>query len=165
MERLIWHPEIRRVYLSFPITHFVETGDMAALEEIQHFRDRIREFLVAFDPYASKDYDQALKKPEMKEIISEIGDVTEAKDYRLIDQSQALVVYFPRKVPSKGVDSEMRHARRKGKRIFLYCPEELGGGPFAVSPDYYSADVDEFVAFLKENLAPRQLTNQNKGGQ
>jgi adenylate kinase len=56
LEKIIWHPETPRVYLSFPITNIKD--DVEARKEIEVFRDRIRDFLIVFDPYASKDYDE-----------------------------------------------------------------------------------------------------------
>ena len=153
IERLIWHPEMQRVYLSFPITNII--NDEAAREEIRTFRDRIREFLIVFDPYACRDYDETYSLPEMQALQKEVGETTVERDFRFIDQANAVVVYFPRKVFSKGVDAEMNHARKTGKPIFLYSPEELGGGPFAVPPSHYRSDSAEFVELLKRELGPQ----------
>ena len=153
LERIIWHPEIRRVYLSFPITSIQD--DHEAREEILHFRDRLREFAVVFDPYASKDYDETYTRPGMSALRKEIGEVTEIRDYRFIDQAEAVVVYCPKRVPSKGVDAEMAHARKTGKSIYVYCPEDLGGGPFAVAPTHFRSNPDQYLTLLMEHLGPR----------
>lgn len=147
IERLIWHPEVPKVYLSFPITHIL--GDTAALEEIMKFRDRVRKFLVVFDPYACKDYDETYTRTEMTALRRQVGETTEDRDYRFIDQADAVVVYYPRRVASKGVDAEMKHARRTGKPIFLYCPEDPGGGPFAVPATHCRSDREEFMQLLR----------------
>jgi adenylate kinase len=151
LERMIWHPEMKKVYLSFPITNIV--NDIAALNEIAAFRDEIREFLVVFNPHASKDYDEVYLHPRMKKISKDLADVVVDRDYRLIDQSDAVVVYYPRLVASKGVDAEMIHAKRAGKPIYLYCPEDLGGGPFATLPDHSEKDPQSFITFLRDTLA------------
>ncbi len=150
IEKLIWHPAIKRVYLSFPITGILQ--DEAAQQEIKKFRDRIREFLCIFDPYACKDYDETYRREEMKALREEVGETTVDRDFRFIDQAEALVAYFPRKVASKGVDAEMRHAVETGKPIFLYSPEDLGGGPFAPPTSHYRDKPEEFVRLLKEEL-------------
>jgi adenylate kinase len=155
VERLIWHPELRRVYLSFPITNI--QADPEARGEIQRFRDGIREFLIVFDPYACRDYDETYERSEMKALRKQVGEATVDRDYRFIDQADAVVVYFPKKVASKGVDAEMNHARRSGKQIFLYSPEDPGGGPFAVPPHHFRTDPDEFIQMLREELQPREL--------
>ncbi len=153
LERIIWHPEVSRVYLSFPITAIQD--DDAAKEEIRQFRDRLRESAVVFDPYASKDYDETYTRPEMRALRKQIGEVTKVRDFRFIDQAQAVVVYYPRRVESKGVDAEMLHAHKTGKPIYVYCPEDLGGGPFAVAPSHFRSDPDQYLTLLKEHLGPR----------
>jgi hypothetical protein len=153
LENLIWHPDLNKVYLSFPITKLVEDPD--AHKEVRDFRDSIREFLIVFDPWAIKDYDETYKRPEMKLLRPEIGDVTEERDYRFIDQADALVAYYPRNVSSKGVDAEMRYAHKTGKPIFLYKPdlgEELG--PFVVPPSHSSDDPNVFLKLLRTKLGP-----------
>jgi adenylate kinase len=150
VERLIWHPGIKKVYLSFPITNI--QGDHKASREIEIFRDRIREFLIVFDPYACKDYDETYQKPEMRTLRKEVGEATIERDFRFINQADAVVAYYPRKVSSKGVDAEMNHARRIGKPIFLYCPENPGGGPFAVPPSHFRSDPNDFITLLREKL-------------
>ena len=150
LEKIIWHPEVKKIYLSFPITHILD--DPEAKREIISFRDKLREKLVVFDPYASKDYDDTYKKPEMKAIREEVGEVTKDRDFRFIDQADAVVVYFPKKVPSKGVDAEMNHARLNGKPIFLYSPEDIGGGPFSVPPDHTRSDKKEYLDLVFNKL-------------
>ncbi len=88
----------------------------------------------------------------MKAVRKQVGDITESRDYRFIDQAEAVVVYYPKKVPSKGVDAEMNHARRTGKDVYLYSPEDPGGGPFAVEPKYFRSDQDKFVQLLRQEL-------------
>lgn len=152
VEQLIWHPELKKVYLSFPITRIL--GDAAANEEITQFRDLAREFLIVFDPYACRDYDETYRRPEMQELRREVGETTTNRDFRFIDQADALVAYFPKKVASKGVDAEMNHARKTGKPIFLYSPEDLGGGPFAVPPSHYRQEPGAYLELLKGELVP-----------
>ena len=151
IKNIIWHPEIKKVYLSFPITAIKE--DTEAQLKIKAFRDRIRDFLVVFDPYASKDYDETYRREELRHLRKQVGEATEDRDYRFIDQADAIVVFYPKKVSSKGVDAEMNHARRTGKPIYLYCPEDPGGGPFAVPPSDFKSDVEEFVTLLKQKLS------------
>ncbi len=148
LEKIIWHPVMKKIYLSFPITSIRENQEL--MNEIADFRDKIREFLIVFNPLASQDYDETYKKPEMKALRKEIGEATEERDYRFIDQADAIVVYFPIKVASKGVDAEMKHARATGKDIYLYAPEDLGGGPFAVPHTYLASNPIEFYDYLKQ---------------
>ena len=159
LERLIWHPEVKRVYLSFPITALRGRPDgEAALREVEAFRDRMREFLVVFDPFACRDYDETYAREEMKALRKQVGEATEERDYRFIDQANAVVVYFPRMVSSKGVDAEMNHARRTGKPIYLYAPEKPREGPFVVPPKQVRSNPDEFIELLKAELPPDKPT-------
>jgi len=151
LERIIWHPEQKRVYLSFPITNILNDED--SKNEIFSFRDKLRELsIIVFDPYASKDYDDTYKKIEMEAIRHEVGEVTKDRDFRFIDQADAVVVYFPKKVASKGVDAEMNHARSTGKPIFLYSPEDLGGGPFAVPASHFRSDSNDYLQLINQKL-------------
>jgi nucleoside 2-deoxyribosyltransferase len=151
MEKLIWHPDIKKVYLSFPITNIIK--DKEAKKEITDFKDEIREFLMLFDPHSVKDYDDTYVFEEMREIRKEVGHTTEERDYRLIDQADAVVVYFPKHVGSKGVDAEMNYARQTGKPIYKYTPGKKEEGPFAVPPSHFSDNPKEFVKLLKEKLS------------
>jgi len=148
--RIIWHPDVRRVYLSFPITGILE--DEAARREIEIFRDRLRELVVVFDPYACKDYDETYRRQEMKVLRREVGQTTVDRDFRFIDQADAVVVYYPKKAFSKGVDSEMNHAAGIGKPVYLYCPDDIGGGPFQPPADEIRKDQHEFLELLRDRL-------------
>jgi hypothetical protein len=152
LERLIWHPEVKKVYMSFPITGIV--GDAEARERIISFRDKMRQFLVVFDPYTCNDYDETYTRIEMEAMRPQISQTTQQQDFRFIDQADAVVVYYPRRVSSVGVDAEMRHARKTGKTIYLYCPEEPGAGPFSVpvSDEHYRSDEDQFLELLRDEL-------------
>lgn len=154
LEQLIWHPTVPSVYLSFPMRSL--EGDKPAREEIERFRDEIRSFLVVFDPSTVKDYAECYSSPEMKALRKPIGETTEERDYRFIDQADAVVVYFPKAVASTGVEAEMNHARRAGKPIFLCRPGDQSVGPFAVPASRFSADPKSFVALLRDELTPRE---------
>ena len=118
----------------------------------------MREFLVVFDPFACRDYDETYAREEMKALRKQVGEATEERDYRFIDQANAVVVYFPRMVSSKGVDAEMNHARRTGKPIYLYAPEKPREGPFVVPPKQVRSNPDEFIELLKAELPPDKPT-------
>lgn len=152
IENLIWHPERKTVYLSFPMTAI--KNDRRANAEITEFRDVIRPFLTVFDPHACSDYDKTFELPEMKTLRGRVGEATVDRDFRFINQADAVVVYYPRKVESHGVASEMRHARQIGKEIFLYCPQELGGGPFQPPADHTSKNKKRFLTLLRRHLIP-----------
>lgn len=152
LERLIWHPEFKKVYLSSPMTALQD--EPALLEEVDAFWARIQEFLIAFNPGAINDYDATYSDTEMSLVQWEVGDVTVERDYRFIDQADAVVVYYPKFVQSEGVVAEMRHAHKTGKDIYLYQPEKVDVGPFIVPPKHTGYDPNEFYELLKTELAP-----------
>jgi hypothetical protein len=144
-----WRP---RVYLSFPITALKDdAAGESAQEEVRMVRDSLRRWAVVFDPLAIRDYDLTYQVPEMEEIAQELGEQTEQRDFRFIDQSEILVAFFPKVVPSKGVDAELRHARTTGKMIYLCYPQEAGG-PFNVTPDCFAASRDELLDLARSHF-------------
>jgi len=152
MADLILRPWRPRVYFSFPITAFVgQPDEQWARAEIESVRDAIRQWAVVFDPYAIKDYDLTYQVPEMSEIAKELGEQTEQRDYRFIDQSEILIAFFPKAAPSKGVEAELRHARTTGKIIYLCYPQQTGG-PFSISPDYLASSKEEFLNLIRDHF-------------
>jgi hypothetical protein len=148
MAQLVLAPWRPRVYLSFPITALKDAPEgESAQEEVRLVRDSLRQWAVVFDPLAVRDYDLTYQVPEMKEIAQELGEQTEQRDFRFIDQSEILIAFFPKAVPSKGVDAELRHARTTGKMIYLCYPKK-GGGPFNITPDYFAASRDELLDLI-----------------
>lgn len=145
ISELILNPWKPRAYLSFPITAL--KGDDEARKTIEKVRDTIRQWLVVFDPYAIKDYDLTYQVPEMAAIAEELGEQTEQRDFRFIDQSEVLIAFFPKAVPSKGVEAELRHAKTTGKVIYLCYPKKTGG-PFSISPDFFTSSPDEFLELI-----------------
>jgi len=69
MYNIMFEPNIKRTYLSYPIS----AGDSKAMKEVRDFRDALRKSLVVFDPLAVKDIEWltaalALKKQRKKKI-------------------------------------------------------------------------------------------------
>jgi nucleoside 2-deoxyribosyltransferase len=162
-EKLIWHPDMRKVYLARPMGNIIH--DEQAKKEIRAFRDKLREFAIVFDPEACGDFDEAEARQEMLDRRDEIGKVTVFRDKRFIDQADALVVYFPKVVPSPGVDAEMAHAKKIGTPIYLYSPEDLGVSPFIVPPDMRRKSSGEFLEMLRHEFAsPVKGQKQRRAG-
>lgn len=152
---LIWHPEMKKAYLSFPVTAIQKQE--SAFKEISSFRDRIRRYLVVFDPMSIKDYDLTYKKFEMQKIRKELGEQTVDRDFRFIDQSNMIIAYFPKVTKngreitptSSGSEEEMRHAKRTGKDRYLYHPEK-DFSPFFPEPTKHFRKPQELEEFLKK---------------
>lgn len=120
--RLVCRPDMRKVYVSFPMTHVVDMPDV--LGEINRFRDVFRKYFVSFDPgdvdekllleaalaaaKEGKDFVPSnVMNPDgsrqeirvsVKQILDIAGDVDGqiyARDFQLIDQADMIVSFIP----------------------------------------------------------------------
>lgn len=141
--RLLFEPDRRKVYLSYPMAH-VEPG---AERRLAHFRRRLEEEMIVFDPSdvndfavepdaASRSGDGAVKLVEARDEAppppldlsareqQHISDQIVFRDYKLITQSDFVVVFYDIAVPSPGVVSEMNQALHSGKRVYgVWLPD------------------------------------------
>jgi len=155
--RLIFRPETKRVYPSFPITHVVDMPE--TLARIDAFRAQIAEHFITFDP---GDVDEkrllfeagaAMQRGEKKITIEVNGrqvefDVNEvtgvardidaqiyARDFKLIDQSDMIVSFIP-ELPtgkpgvSSGVERELQHAYEATKEVYVIWQPRAEPSPF-----------------------------------
>lgn len=147
MYRLLFEPKMRKAYLSYPMTHGegVERG-------LNEFKARLEENLIVFDPADVNDFDLddqtgELEPPGIRTDgsgllgdggLSEfsareqqhISDQIVFRDYKLIAQSDMIVVYYDVAVPSPGVVSEMNYALHTGKRVYGVWLPEADPSPF-----------------------------------
>ncbi len=162
--RLMFRPEVRTVYRSYPITHIVDQPDLQA--ECDALGAQLDEPFVAFDPMAIKDPQaperaappgpsptdgaeeawsdggegeappSALTKRSAAEAtftpaeVQYMDDQTVARDYKLIKQSDLVVVYYPTTVLSAGVICEMSYAVANGKQVFAVWLPPTAPSPF-----------------------------------
>ncbi len=155
--RLMFEPQRKRVYPSFPMSHVMDLPD--TLAEIDAFRDTIAEHFITFDP---GDLDEkrlpfaaaAARKRGERELVLEIHgrslafDIDEvlavehdidsqiyARDFKLIDQSDIIVSYVP-ELPngkpglSSGVERELQHAYETTKEVYVVWKPAADPSPF-----------------------------------
>jgi adenylate kinase len=155
--RLIFKPETKRVYPSFPMTHVMDMPD--TLAEIDAFRAVIAEHFITFDP---GDMDEkrllslagvAMREGKTKFTVPVHGhdvefDATEvmwvardidaqiyARDFKLIDQSDMIVSFIP-ELPSgkpglsSGVERELQHAFEGTKEVYIVWEPKVEPSPF-----------------------------------
>ncbi len=120
--RLICKPELKKAYISFPMSHVVDMPDVLA--EIDEFRAVLAEKLVSFDPgdvdeklliesaiaaakegkdfiptrvLSSKDEEIEFNVPaaQILEIASDIDGQIYARDFQLIDQADMIISLVP----------------------------------------------------------------------
>ena len=155
--RLIFKPETKRVYPSFPMTHVMDLPD--TLAEIDAFRAQIAEHFITFDPgdldekRLLVEADRARERGESRITIETNGrqmefDVNEvtsvardidaqiyARDFKLIDQSDMIVSFIP-ELPggkpglSSGVERELQHAYEGTKEVYVIWQPKAEPSPF-----------------------------------
>ncbi len=176
--RLLFEPQRKRVYPSFPMTHVMDMPDV--LREIDTFRDALAEHFITFDPgdldekrllyYA----DQALKagretfdltihdRPvrfdarEVSRIAADIDGQIYARDFELIDQSDMIVSYVP-ELPggkpglSSGVERELQHAFETTKEVYVVWKPRTEPSPFITetSTKVFST-VDQILRYFQD---------------
>jgi len=166
-----------KAYLSYPITHAKGSEDKFKMKE--EFKERLREAgVVVFDPMSIEEVNlvdmveeakregrgyvrvecegRAIDIPlkEVEEAADDILDQTVVRDYNLIDQSDAVIVYYFATVMSPGVLSELNYGFTHNKEVYAVFPYEVS--PFF---QYYTTKIfkspDELLEFLREKLSGR----------
>ncbi len=155
--RLIFKPETKRVYPSFPMTHVMSMPD--TLSQIDAFRRAMAEQLITFDP---GDMDEkrllslaaeAIKAGQEtftarvhgRDVTFSVSEVTHvsrdidaqiyARDFKLIDQSDMIVSFIP-ELPdgkaglSSGVERELQHAFEGTKEVYVIWQPKIEPSPF-----------------------------------
>lgn len=155
--RLIFRPEIKKVYPSFPMTHVMDLPD--TLAQIDSFRNALAEHFITFDPgdldekrllfeagAATQRGETQFRvdvngKPVMfdaREVTSVARDIDSqiyARDFRLIDQSDMIVSFIPvlpsgKPGISSGVERELQHAFEVTKEVYIVWQPAAEPSPF-----------------------------------
>lgn len=155
--RLMFEPERRRVYPSFPMTHVLDRPKI--MREIEAFRAALGEHFIAFDP-ADVDEKRLLFEAERavkageKEMFLEVngrrvafdphevnhvaGDIDGqiyARDFKLIEQSDMICSFIPagdkgEPLLSSGVERELQHAFEATREVYVIWPSAKPPSPF-----------------------------------
>ena len=144
--RLLFEPQIKRTYLSYPMTAVIDFEDVK--KEISGFRNTMKKYFTCFDP---ADLEEAFLprlaleavengrdfleinaggKPvrlgldQIRQIERDIYSQTYARDFLLIDQAQMIIAFIPtmpdgRAAISSGVERELRHAHEAAKEVYI----------------------------------------------
>jgi len=144
--RLMFEPQRKKAYLSFPMTHVMDQPDIIA--EIGKFRKQMKEAFTCFDPadleeaylppYARKAITEGKKSIELdtlgdkvtfdaEEVLgieSDINSQIYTRDFALIDQADMIISFIPpfpdgRAAISSGVERELQHAHEAAKEVFV----------------------------------------------
>lgn len=155
--RLIFKPDTKKVYPSFPMTHVMDLP--ATLAEIDAFRAALAEHFITFDPgdldekrllfdagEATKRGEPSIKVhvhgrdlhfsvAEVSSVAKDIDAQIYARDFKLIDQSDMIVSLVP-ELPtgkpglSSGVERELHHAYETTKEVYVVWKPAAEPSPF-----------------------------------
>ncbi len=165
--RLMFEPNRKRVYPSFPMTHVMHLPDVTA--EIDHFRSRLAENFITFDPGDMNEKELLFKagtatqrgeeeitiQANGRDLILRVADITQvardidaqiyARDFMLIDQSDMIVSYIP-VLPngepgiSSGVERELQHAFEATKEVYVIWTPKVAPSPFVTATATHVCD-------------------------
>jgi len=172
--RLMFEPEYKRVYPSYPMTHVVDQPEILA--ETESFRDALADHFITFAPEDMdekrllSDAGEAIKRGESDVVLQIHGrevtlDVTEitriahdidaqiyARDFKLIDQSDMIVSYIPKMTNGKpalssGVERELQHAFESTKEVYVIWRPDCEPSPFITeTATAVFRSLDDFLA-------------------
>lgn len=112
--RLIFDNRLK-IYFSFPITFAKDK----IKKKVEGFVKELDKLAIVFDPFKVEKFD--CFPPEIKKLGA---DVIVKRDYRLINQSDFVVAYFPKVVHSAGIITEINYANSNGKIVYLVWPDK-----------------------------------------
>jgi adenylate kinase len=144
--RLVFQPNMRKVYLSFPMSHVMDLPDILA--DIDKFKATINQHFICFDPADVDEFilhkmaDEAvqagrdeievqaaegkvtLKTAEVVQISGDIMGQIYMRDFKMVDQADMIISFIP-ELPngkpglSSGVERELHHAFEGGKEVYV----------------------------------------------
>jgi hypothetical protein len=155
--RLAFEPELKKAYLSFPMSHVMDLPDQLA--RIDAFRQQMKQYFVCFDPgdleekYLTNLAVQAacagqktvqigrgrcktaVETSELLHILPDIDGQIYARDFKLIDQADMIISLIP-ELPdgkpglSSGVERELQHAHEATREAFVIWLPSCEPSPF-----------------------------------
>jgi adenylate kinase len=182
--RLICQPEIKKAYLSFPMSHVANSPEL--LKVIEAFRREMKRFFTCFDPGDLEEKylaDLALRAAEsgrrtvsvgpegekvamdtnqILEIIADIDGQIYARDFKLIDQADMIISLVPtmpdgRPGLSSGVERELQHAHEATKDVYIVWLPDAEPSPFITetATQVFRTPDEAIRYFLEQGLVPK----------
>jgi adenylate kinase len=177
--KLFLKPQLKRAYISFPITNVLDRPDVMA--RIDEFKHQMRELFLVFDPFDVKeswmvseldkirsgklerDYLEVefegetgrIPVAEVAPCVQDIEGQIVARDLKLIDQSEMVIAFMPdingQPVNSPGVMREITHGYHATKDIYIIWTSPKDPSPFIkdIVPQQIFTSLDEAVQGLK----------------
>jgi adenylate kinase len=183
LARLIFRPELKKAYLSFPMSH---VGDSPlAMAEIESYRREMKRHFTCFDPgdveekhlcslaiQAAEEGRRTVESgppgqrcvietSQLLDIIADIDGQIYARDFKLIDQSDMIISLIPaledgRPGLSSGVERELQHAHEATREVFVIWRPRAEPSPFITETASRVFRSTEGAArfFLSNNYVP-----------
>ncbi len=176
--RLMFEPQRKRVYPSFPMTHVMDMPEVLA--EIDAFRDALSEHFITYDPgdldekrllfeageATKRGEDHITLTANGRQIVLSVSEVTQiagdidgqiyARDFKLIDQSDMIVSYVPelrggKPGLSSGVERELQHAWETTKEVYVVWKPACEPSPFITeTATEVFPDVESALQFFQQ---------------
>ncbi len=164
-------PKKRRAYLSYPMTHVENREEFNKMKN--EFLSKLRKNnIIVFDPIMVEDhvlldsiegkeddekvyidlFDVEIPVKEIREAKDYIIDSTVYRDYRFIDQSDMVIVFYPTSKLSAGVLSEMNYGFTHMKKVYTYFTEPDVSPFFRNYSNYISNDIDDLINRIIEDF-------------
>jgi adenylate kinase len=175
--RLVFQNKMRKVYLSFPMSHVMDLPN--TLAEIDRFKADINKHFICFDPADVDEFvlhkmaDEAVQagkdeievpaaegtvKLKTKDVIQISGDIMGQiymRDFKMVDQADmiiSLVPELPNGKPglSSGVERELHHAFEGGKDVYVVWACRALPSPFITeTATKVFNSTEEAIAYFK----------------
>jgi adenylate kinase len=176
--RLLFEPQRKKVYLSFPMSHVMDLPQTQ--NEIEQFKRTMCEHFTCFDPAEVDELNLhtlalaamqegattikvegpegalLLKTADVAQISSDILGQIYARDFKMIDQSDMIVSLIPelpggKPALSSGVERELHHAFEGGKEVYVIWRCAAMPSPFITeTATRVFRSTDEAVTHFKE---------------
>lgn len=180
--RLAFERDIKKAYLSFPMTAVAEMETVLA--EIHRFRSQMKQHFKCFDPgdleeaylpmraqrarQAGQDYVDVevsgrsirLNAAEVIQIERDINSQIYARDFLLIDQADMIVSFIPalpdgRAAISSGVERELQHAHEAAKEVYVVWTARQHPSVFVTqTANAVFRSLAEAIAFFEKRYPP-----------
>ena len=158
MARIMFRPEMKKAYLSFPMSHVMDLP--LVLAEIDKFRRDMKRYFICFDPADMEkekplaqealaaardghrvftaglgDQRTTLETSQVLDIITDIDGQIYVRDFKLIDQADMIVSLIPAMADGKpaissGVERELQHAHENTRDVFIVWQPDCEPSPF-----------------------------------
>jgi adenylate kinase len=176
--RLMFEPQRKKAYLSFPMSHVLDLPD--TLAEIDRFKSAMYERFTCFDPADVDEYVLhtsaiaahqegrttieaeaaegriTLKTADVVQISGDIMGQIYARDFKMIDQSDLIVSLVPelpggKPAISSGVERELQHAFEGGKEVYVIWTGRSTPSPFITeTATKVFGNTDDATAFFRQ---------------